>query len=139
MHKALLDTDILSEIFKGINQRVIVKATAYRAVFGYYTTSVITVMEVVQGWHRRQREDKIQAFLATLATEEVLKLELEDAELAGRIYGDLGRLGQPIGYPDSMIAAIAIRRDLILVTGNLAHYQRIQALGYPLSLDNWRT
>lgn len=105
MDKALLDTDILSEIFKGINRRVKLKATTYRAVFGYYTTSVITLMEVVQGWHKRQREDRVQAFLATLATEEVLMLELRDAELAGRIYADLERTGQPIGYPDSIIAA----------------------------------
>ena len=62
-------------------------------------------MEVVQGWHKRQREDRVQAFLATLATEEVLMLELRDAELAGRIYADLERTGQPIGYPDSIIAA----------------------------------
>jgi predicted nucleic acid-binding protein len=37
-----------------------------------------------------------------------------------------------------MIAALALRHDLTLVTGNVAHYQRIQALGYNLSLDNWR-
>ena len=138
MDKALLDTDILSEIVKGINQRVKLKATAYRAVFGYYTTSVITVMEVVQGWHKLQREDKVQAFLATLATELVLMLELQDAELAGRIYADLERTGQPIGDPDSIIAAIALQRNLTLVTGNLTHYQRLQALDYPLKLDNWK-
>ncbi|MGH9956676.1 MAG: hypothetical protein ACREBC_06050, partial [Pyrinomonadaceae bacterium] len=28
--------------------------------------------------------------------------------------------------------------DLVLVTGNTFHYQRIQALGYPLQLDNWK-
>lgn len=139
MDKALLETDIVSEIFRGINQRVITKATAYRAVFGCYTISAITVMEVVQGWHKRQREDRVQEFLATLTTEEVLMLELHDAVLAGRIYADLERIGQPIGYPDSMIAAIALQHDLTLVTGNLSHYQRIQALGYPLRLDNWRT
>lgn len=96
-------------------------------------------MEVVQGWHKRQREDRVQEFLATLTTEEVLMLELHDAVLAGRIYADLERIGQPIGHPDSMIAAIALQRDLTLVTGNLSHYQRIQTLGYPLRLDNWRT
>jgi tRNA(fMet)-specific endonuclease VapC len=36
-----------------------------------------------------------------------------------------------------MIAAIAIRHSLDLVTGNTAHYQRIQQLGYPLTLVNW--
>jgi tRNA(fMet)-specific endonuclease VapC len=28
--------------------------------------------------------------------------------------------------------------SLELVTGNTAHYQRIQQLGYPLTLVNWR-
>jgi tRNA(fMet)-specific endonuclease VapC len=46
--------------------------------------------------------------------------------------------GQPIGRADPMIAAIALRYDFTLVTGNLSHYQRIQALGYGIKLDNWR-
>jgi len=87
----------------------------------------------------RQREDRVQEFLATLTTEEVLMLELHDAVLAGRSYADLERIGRPIGYPDSMIAAIALQRNLTLVTGNLSHYQRIQSLGYPQRLDNWQT
>lgn len=68
----------------------------------------------------------------------MLTIELSDAELAGRIYADLERTGQPIGLADAMIAAIAIQRDLLLVSGNLSHYERIQALGYNLKLDNWR-
>ncbi len=51
---------------------------------------------------------------------------------------NLERTGQPIGLADSIIAAIAIQHDLTLVTGNLAHYERIQGLGYSLKLDNWR-
>lgn len=37
-----------------------------------------------------------------------------------------------------MIAAIALTRGLDLVTGNTAHFQRIQNAGYPLVLMNWR-
>jgi predicted nucleic acid-binding protein len=37
-----------------------------------------------------------------------------------------------------MIAAIALVHGLELVTGNTAHYQRIQNLGYPLTLIDWR-
>jgi predicted nucleic acid-binding protein len=37
-----------------------------------------------------------------------------------------------------MIAAVAIRHGLTLVTGNTAHYERIQRLGYLLTLENWR-
>jgi tRNA(fMet)-specific endonuclease VapC len=39
---------------------------------------------------------------------------------------------------DTDIAAIAIERGLELVTGNTAHFQRVQQLGYPLTLVNWR-
>lgn len=98
----------------------------------------MTVTEVVKGWQKRQREDRIQEFLAEIANVEVLPIELSIGELAGRICGDLERRGQPIGLADSIIAATAIQHDLILITGNLSHYQRIQALGYSLKLDNWR-
>jgi tRNA(fMet)-specific endonuclease VapC len=37
-----------------------------------------------------------------------------------------------------MIAAIAINHGLELVTGNIVHFQRIQQLGYKLTLINWR-
>jgi predicted nucleic acid-binding protein len=96
-------------------------------------------MEIVKGFHKLQRQDRIEQFLTGLPTVEVLTLDLRSAELAGRIYADLERTGQPIGRADPMIAAVALRHDLTLVTGNVAHYQRIQALDYNLKLDNWRT
>jgi predicted nucleic acid-binding protein len=46
------------------------------------------------------------------------------------------RLEGQILYP--MIAAIAIDRRLVLVTGNKKHYERIQDAGYPLKLTNWK-
>ena len=58
--KALLDTDIFSEILKGIDQNVVTHVTAYSAAFGRYTISVITVMEIVKGLHKLQREDRVQ-------------------------------------------------------------------------------
>ena len=139
MDKALLDTDIFSEILKGIDQRVVTRATAYRSVFGRYTLSVIAVMEIVKGFHKLHREDRIERFLGGLRSAELLTLDSQSAELAGRIYADLERTGQPIGRADPMVAAIALRHGLTLITGNLSHFQRIQTLGYDLALDNWRT
>lgn len=139
MDKALLDTDMFSEILKGVDPRVVARATAYRAAFGHYTISVITVMEIVRGFHKLHREERIRQFQAGLPTVELLTLDLRSSELAGRIYADLERTGQPIGRADPMIAAIALRYGLTLVTGNISHYQRIQTLGYGLNLDNWRT
>jgi tRNA(fMet)-specific endonuclease VapC len=129
---------MFSEIMKGIDQRVVARAIAYHTAFGRYTISVITVMEIVKGFHKLQREDRIEQFLAGLPTVEVLTLDLRSAELAGRIYANLERTGQPIGRADPMIAALALRHDLTLVTGNISHYQRIQSLNYQLTLENWR-
>ena len=138
MDKALLDTDILSEVLKAKNRTVVERATAYKAMFGQVTLSAITVMEVVTGFHKQQRVDALQKFLAGLRNSEVLNFDQACAEIAGRIYADLERTGQPVGRADPMIASIAIHHNLVLVTGNTKHYQRIQTLDYPLKLGNWR-
>ena len=53
MNKALLDTDILSEIIKGIDRAVAKKANAYRLEFERYTLSTITIVEVVKGFQKK--------------------------------------------------------------------------------------
>ncbi len=138
MNKALLDTDILSEIIKGVDQTVAGHGTTYRRAFGHYTLSAVSVMEIVQGFQKNQSTRRLQAFLASLAAQEVIDFDQNDGELAGRIAGELERLGRPIGTADSMIAAIALREHLELVTGNTSHFQRVQQIGYPLTLSNWR-
>jgi tRNA(fMet)-specific endonuclease VapC len=138
MRRAILDTDIFSEVAKGKNAVVRDRAAAYVAELGPLTISLVTVLEVVKGLHRVQREAEVQRFLARLSRLEVLPFDLDAAVLAGRIYGDLERTGQPIGRADPMIAATAIGRGLVLVTGNAAHYERIRLLGHALELENWR-
>jgi tRNA(fMet)-specific endonuclease VapC len=60
VNKSLLDTDILSEIGKGIDPNVARNAAAYRGAFGRYTLSVISIMEVVWGFQRRQSTRRLQ-------------------------------------------------------------------------------
>lgn len=138
MNKALLDTDILSEIIKGVDPNVARNAAAYYQAFGQYTLSAVTVMKIVQGFQQNLSVRRLQSFLAQVAAEEVIGLEEADGVLAGRIAGELDRTGRPIGAADSMIAAIALQSGLELVTGNTAHFQRVQQIGYPLRLANWR-
>ncbi len=138
MNKALLDTDTLSEIRKGSNPAVATNAKTYRRAFGYYSLSTITVIEIVRGYQKAQQLQRLNAFMASIASEEVFPLDTPTAELAGRITGDLERTGQPIGRADPIIAAVAITEGLELVTGNTAHYARIQQIGYPLTLVIWR-
>lgn len=138
MNKALLDTDTYSEVLKAVNPTVAQNAALYRQQHGVLSLSAITLMEIVYGFQRVQNARRLQDFLTAVALEEVLEFERNAADLAGRIAGDLDRTGQTIGKADPMIAAIAIEQGLELVTGNTAHYQRIQQLGYPLTLVNWR-
>jgi tRNA(fMet)-specific endonuclease VapC len=138
MNKALLDTDILSEVSKGIDQVVVGNATAYRKAHGFLTLSVISVMETIQGYQRIGAANRIQAFRNAIASEEILLFDQDAADLAGQIAGDLDRVGRPIGRCDPMIAAIAIIHGLELVTGNTAHYHRLHQLGYQFTLVNWR-
>ncbi len=138
VNKSLLDTDTLSEIGKAINPVIVRNATAYRRAFGRYTFSAVTVMEIIRGFQKKQDFVRLNAFVGSLPSMEVLPFVDSTGELAGRIAGDLERTGQPIGTADTMIAAIALEHGLELATGNTAHFQRIQQLGYPLTLVSWR-
>ncbi len=138
MNKSLLDTDILSEIGKGIDPVVARNATTYRNSFGRYTFSAVSVMEVILGFQKKRSVRCLQAFIASLSSMEVIPFAESAAVLAGQIAGEPGRVGRPIGLADSMIAAIALVHGLDFVTGNTTHFQRVQQLGYPLALANWR-
>jgi tRNA(fMet)-specific endonuclease VapC len=138
VNKSLLDTDILSEIGKGVNATVARHAADYLAAFGRYTLSAVTVAEIVWGLEKRQSIRRLNAFRTSLPAMEVLPLADAAADLAGRIGAALDRIGQPIGLADTMIAAVALEHGLELVTGNTAHFQRVNRLGYPLTLANWR-
>jgi tRNA(fMet)-specific endonuclease VapC len=54
LNKSLLDTDILSDITKGVDPTVVGNATAYRKVFTRYTISAVSFMEVIRGYVGRR-------------------------------------------------------------------------------------
>lgn len=138
MDLSLLDTDVVSEILRGRNEKVTVQASKYRRQFGQLTISTLSVLEIVAGLARQNREEGIAKFLRFALTEQVISLDTESAEIAGRIHGALQSQGLSIGVVDPMIAAIAIRNGLVLATGNTAHYARVQQLGFGLQLIDWR-
>ena len=117
MKKALLDTDILSEILKAKNAGIVSKAVEYKESFERFTISVITVLEVVKGLHKVGRADALKKFLDGLQVIEVIPFDESCSIIAGRMFADLENTGQPIGRADPMIAAIAVQNDLTLVTG----------------------
>lgn len=138
MKPALLDTDIFSEILKGRDANVISNARRYQSQFSSFTVSVVTVAELVKGFARLDREDRIVELRRKLARQEVLIFDQSAAEIAGRILAALEAQGKPIGRMDPLVAAIALRHGLDLVTGNENHYARVVAAGFPLVIENWR-
>jgi predicted nucleic acid-binding protein len=123
---------------KGLDPQVVARAHEYDVAFGRFTISVVTVMEVVRGLQKKQAVRQLQAFRGLLPTLEILSFDQDAADAAGCIEGDLGRVGRTIGRADPMIAAVALRSGLEIVTGNQDHYRRIRDLGYPLVLRDWR-
>lgn len=138
MELALLDTDIVSELLRAKNSKVVGKGRDYLRQFGNYTTSAVSVVELVRGFQKAGQASLIDDLKVLLSQHEVLPLDQESAIVAGMITGRLQSAGQPIGQADPMIAGIALHHDLVLVTGNTAHFERIVRLGFPLRLDNWR-
>jgi tRNA(fMet)-specific endonuclease VapC len=108
------------------------------AAHGRLAISVVSVFEVIRGWHRVGKPDRADAFLVWLPSAELLNVDAEAAALAGEIDGALERAGQRVGVADVLIGATAIRAGRTLVTGNTGHYERMKRAGFPLQIENWR-
>ena len=63
----------------------------------------------------------------------IVAFDDEDAETAGDVRAALERSGKPIGPYDNLIAAQALRRDLLLITANVREFSRVKGLRW----ENW--
>jgi tRNA(fMet)-specific endonuclease VapC len=138
MTTAILDTDILSEVLRGRNERLVIAADTYLDHQGHYTISSMTVAEVVRGLVKIGSDTRLADFRQFISKHEVISIGTEEAILAATIHAELERAGLTIGHFDPFIGATALTHNLKLVTGNTKHFNRIIELGYPLELQNWR-
>jgi tRNA(fMet)-specific endonuclease VapC len=109
MNRALVDTDILSEILRARNANVTLRHRRYVEEHGRLCLSVVSVFEVARGWYKVGRSDRVDAFVAWLPRAELLGIDAECARLAGEIEGFLERVGRRVGIADVLIAALAFR------------------------------
>ena len=63
-----------------------------------------------------------------------LEFDRRAAKIAGRIRAELADCGRTIGAYDTLIAAVAIANDLVLVTHNLREFERVDGL----RLEDWQ-
>jgi tRNA(fMet)-specific endonuclease VapC len=131
---ALLDTDILSELFKGHNL-INSRASEYIREHGRLTISHITKYEILKGLKAKKAQKQINAFLKFCALNVVLPITDDVILKAADIHASLKEQGALISDADILVAAIAITNNVVLVTNNTAHFSRIQGL----KIDNWKT
>ena len=63
----------------------------------------------------------------------IIGFDTKAAYVCGRIRAELEKRGTPLDLADLEIAAIAIANNLILVTNNVRHFERVPLLQY----ENW--
>jgi len=129
----ILDTDVLSAIVSPrCPPRV---AEELERAEGRIYTTVINWAEICYGLARhpagerlRDRYDKL-----VLPAVEVLDFDIASAEACGQLRAELEARGQRLGEADLMIAAVALRHGLMLVSANTQHFRRVPGL----ILANW--
>jgi predicted nucleic acid-binding protein len=139
MAKVLLDTDILSEYLKGHDRNVTRRAADYAREHGVFTFTSVTVHEIVFGLERKSAARQLQKVLAWLTQNEEITPTGADYAQAGIIKAAARKQGSTVELADCLIAAVAVRLGLPLVTGNTEDFHAIQKAGIPLQVQNWRS
>ena len=136
--KAILDTDILSEYFKGHNVSVAGRAATYAKDHGIFTFTSVTVYEIVYGLELKGASSQLKKVMDWLKqNEEITPLEA-DYRAAATIRATARKQGYVVELPDCLIAAVAVRLNLPLVTGNTDDFVTIQKTGINLTIEIWR-
>lgn len=137
----VLETDTLSELSRG-NSLVKERALAYLADFGRLTITAVTVFERLRGYRIAIREGKpferqLHAFEMLVANCIVLPFDQRAASVAADIWSGVTR-SQRQHLGDILIAAVAVSRQLPLVTRNKRDFERLtKASGVELRLIDW--
>ncbi|MFY9225398.1 MAG: type II toxin-antitoxin system VapC family toxin [Blastocatellia bacterium] len=132
MSKALLDTDILSNIMRN-NPSVTAKAKNYLRIHGKFTISIITRYEILRGLKAKLATTQIVNFNKFCLISEILPISDSIILRASDIYADLYRKGLLISDADILIASSALEHSLTIVTNNESHFSRIHGL----TIENW--
>jgi tRNA(fMet)-specific endonuclease VapC len=128
----LLDTNVCIHVLNNSSPAVVARFTAESPA----TLRLCSVVkaELLFGARKSNRVAKVLASLDQFYKPLVsYPFDDECAHEYGRIRADLDRAGTPIGGNDLMIAAIARRHDLSLVTHNVDEFTRVVGL----AVEDW--
>ena len=127
----LLDTNIVTYVLK---RRPVEVLATFNANANRMAISSITLAELMHGAEKSQRVNKNLAAIEDFCSRlEVLPYGPKAAQHYGAIRAALEKIGQPIGVNDLHLSAHARSEGLVLVTNNVAEFERVPAL----ELENW--
>ena len=133
MIRFLLDTNIVSYFVKGVSDGLVRRMQTGFAQQDI-AMSAVTRAELRYGMALMEARDKRRRRIELLLKElPVLPWGIEAADEFGRIKAHLHRSGTPVGDFDIQIAVHAKVENLILVTHNTRHFERIAGL----KLEDW--
>jgi tRNA(fMet)-specific endonuclease VapC len=126
----MLDTNIASDLIRNPAGRAAERA---RAAGEAICVSVIVAAELRYGCARKgsaRLTERVEQFLAVVP---VLPLAVPADGIYGQLRCELEQAGTPIGGNDLLIAAHARAVGAVMVTANIAEFQRVPGL----DVENW--
>ena len=130
----LFDTDSISQIIKNRPNLSFIKKLAHVSPEDQFTTT-ITVGELIYGAYKSSRPDYFLERLDMMVwpTINILSFDEDAARIYGKVRADLEKKGIVLSEPDMRIAAIALRNNLTVITGNTKHFLKVPEL----KVENW--
>ena len=132
MKRCTLDTNIITAFLKN-DSRVVERVSDYLEFFDKLTINIISYYEILRGLKDLGNEEKIERFEDFIQENELVSIGKEAVEKAAEIYAYLKKEGNLIEDADILMAGSAIVEDLVLITNNIKHFERVKGL----RLDNW--
>lgn len=127
MKSALVDTDILSLFFRN-NENVVSNFKTYLKTHEKINLSIITYYEILSGLKHRDASKQLALFLKFAGHNSILPLTEESVTISADLYARLRKTGQMLDDIDILIAGVAIANNLVFITRNKNHFERIKEL-----------
>jgi tRNA(fMet)-specific endonuclease VapC len=131
VRKYLLDTNIVSYYLKGIEDF----KEKISSNIDLLSISIISYYEIVSGLQSIDAKKRIAEFEKFCELIDVINLDKASISSSCKIYASLKKSGKLIDDIDILIAGIALSNNLIMVTDNTEHFDRIEGL----KVENWKT
>lgn len=128
----LLDSDVLIAGLKGEPASLLNRLAGFASE--RMCLSSVVLAELLTGAEKSRTPEASKAALEVITVGmEIVPFDADAAHAYGRIRAELETKGQSIGPLDLLIAAQALSRKLVLVTGNMREFRRVRGL----RLENW--